>query len=230
MENENNKIIIYTDGACKGNPGPGGFGVVMLWQDKRKELSAGFRYTTNNRMEIMAVIEALNKLNPAKKWDVTVRTDSAHVHDTISKGWIEGWKKRGWRKSDKKPVLNRDLWEKLDILLKKFDVKMEKVPAHAGVKENERCDQLAVEAAESEAVLTDIEYENTLAEKEDLFKEQNPELPEEPFQFDLVEKKDGKELLISSLHPYGLDKITIKAGQIREFINKLNKFLEQNGL
>ena len=135
-------VEIFTDGACSGNPGPGGWGAVLRYNGREKELSGGEANTTNNRMELTAVIEALNCLKEPCK--VTLTTDSKYVSDGINQDWAESWQKYGWRKADKKPALNPDLWEKLLHLLKVHDVTIIWVKGHAGHPENERCDQLAV--------------------------------------------------------------------------------------
>ena len=128
-------VEIFTDGACSGNPGPGGWGVVLRFGSHEKELSGGERETTNNRMELTAAIEGLSALK--EPCDVRLVTDSKYVADGITKD--------GWRKADKKPALNPDLWEKLLMLIKKHNVTIEWVKGHAGHPENERCDKLAVE-------------------------------------------------------------------------------------
>ena len=135
-------VEIYSDGACSGNPGPGGWGAILRCDGREKELSGGEPYTTNNRMELTGVIEALSALKfPC---EVKVTTDSKYVVDGIEKGWAHGWKKRGWKKSDGKPALNPDLWEKLLELLAVHDVEFCWIKGHAGHPENERCDRLAV--------------------------------------------------------------------------------------
>ena len=136
-------VEIFTDGACSGNPGPGGWGVVLRFGSREKELSGGEKETTNNRMELTAAIEGLSALK--ESCDVRLVTDSKYVADGITKGWAESWQKNGWRKADKKPALNPDLWEKLLMLIKKHNVTIEWVKGHAGHPENERCDKLAVE-------------------------------------------------------------------------------------
>lgn len=135
-------IELFTDGACSGNPGPGGWGVVLRYNGHEKELSGGEANTTNNRMELTAAIEGLSALKEPCK--VRLVTDSKYVADGITKGWAESWRKNNWRKSDKKPALNPDLWEKLLNLINEHDVTIEWVKGHAGHPENERCDQLAV--------------------------------------------------------------------------------------
>ena len=136
------QVEIFTDGACSGNPGPGGWGTVLRFGEHEKELSGGEASTTNNRMELTAVIEGLKALK--EPCLVTLTTDSKYVCDSITKGWVYGWQKRGWVKSDKKPALNVDLWEQLLPLLEKHKVTFVWVKGHAGHPENERCDRLAV--------------------------------------------------------------------------------------
>lgn len=138
-----NKVTIYTDGACSGNPGPGGWGAVLLSGSHRKEISGGDPQTTNNRMELTAAIEALKALNTRVKVDLY--TDSTYVKKGITE-WIDSWKKNGWkRRSGKRllPVKNADLWRKLDRLVASHDVTFHWVEGHAGNEENERCDELA---------------------------------------------------------------------------------------
>ena len=136
-------VEIFTDGACSGNPGPGGWGVVLRYGTKEKELSGGERNTTNNRMELTAAIMGLSALKEPCK--VRLVTDSKYVADGITKGWAASWKKNGWRKADKKPALNPDLWERLLDLISYHEVIIDWVKRHAGHPENERCDRLAVE-------------------------------------------------------------------------------------
>ncbi|MDD6312801.1 MAG: ribonuclease HI [Firmicutes bacterium] len=136
------KVNIYTDGACSGNPGPGGWGAVLVYNGIQKELSGGERETTNNRMELTAVITALEALK--EPCEVELTSDSKYVVDAIEKGWLESWRKNGWRKSDKSAVLNRELWERLVPLLARHNVKFCWIKGHAGHPYNERCDALAV--------------------------------------------------------------------------------------
>ncbi len=136
-------VDIFTDGACSGNPGPGGWGAVLRFAGKEKELSGGEKNTTNNRMELTAVIKALEALK--EPCEVRLVTDSKYVADGLSKGWARSWQKNGWRKADKKPALNSDLWERLLTLTDIHGVTVEWVKGHAGHPENERCDRLAVE-------------------------------------------------------------------------------------
>lgn len=154
---DGDRIVIYTDGGARPtNPGPGGYGAVILDGDGRRELSGGFALTTNNRMEILACIRALEALDkPAR---VTIHSDSRYVVNAVNKGWAKGWQKRGWIKSDKKPALNADLWKRLLELLEKHDADFVWVKGHAGTAENERCDQLATEAAQGGGLSKDPGY------------------------------------------------------------------------
>ena len=136
-------VEIFTDGACSGNPGPGGWGAILRYNGHEKELSGGEKNTTNNRMELTAVIKALGSLKEPCR--VTLTTDSKYVSDAVNQGWALSWQKNGWRKGDKKPALNPDLWQKLLELLEIHEVNIVWVKGHAGHPENERCDALAVE-------------------------------------------------------------------------------------
>ena len=142
-EESGEKVQVFTDGACSGNPGPGGWGALLRWRGNVKELSGGEAETTNNRMELMAAISALEALTRRMQVDLT--TDSTYVRDGITK-WMKSWKARGWKTADKKPVKNRDLWERLDAATQRHDVDWHWVKGHAGHPENERCDELAREA------------------------------------------------------------------------------------
>lgn len=135
-------VTIYTDGACSGNPGPGGWGAILAYQGRELELSGGAPETTNNRMELMAVIEALGRLK--EPCIVELYSDSKYVVDALEKGWVWGWKRRGWTKADKKPALNVDLWERLLPLVQRHDMRYHWVKGHAQNEKNNRCDQLAV--------------------------------------------------------------------------------------
>jgi ribonuclease HI len=137
-----NKVIIYTDGACSGNPGPGGWGAILNYNGKRKELKGGEPHTTNNRMELKGAIEALNALK--RPCTVEMHVDSQYVKDGITK-WIRGWKKNGWKTADKKPVKNAELWMALDEAIKRHKISWHWVKGHAGHSENERADELARE-------------------------------------------------------------------------------------
>jgi ribonuclease HI len=134
------KVLIYSDGACSGNPGPGGWGAVLISGEHRKEISGGEARTTNNRMELTAAISALEALK--KRSDVELWTDSAYVRNGITT-WIHGWKKNGWRTADKKPVKNVELWQELDRLRDKHNIAWHWLKGHAGHPENERADELA---------------------------------------------------------------------------------------
>ena len=136
-------VEIFTDGACSGNPGPGGWGAILRYGDTEKELSGGEAETTNNRMELTAAIEALNALK--RPCEIVLTTDSTYVKDGIT-SWIDRWKKRGWKNSQKKPVKNEDLWKALDEARNRHTVEWRWVKGHAGHPENERCDALAREA------------------------------------------------------------------------------------
>lgn len=136
------KVEIFTDGACSGNPGPGGWGAILRCGNTEKELSGGERDTTNNRMELTAVISALKALK--YPCEVNVTTDSKYVYESVTKGWVYSWQKNNWRKADKKPALNPDLWEELLKLLDIHNVTFTWVKGHNEHPENERCDKLAV--------------------------------------------------------------------------------------
>lgn len=137
-------VILYTDGACSGNPGPGGWGALLLWNGKEKEMSGGAPDTTNNRMEMTAVIEGLKALR--KPCHIKIHSDSALIVNTFKKGWIQNWIKKGWKKSDKKPVENRDLWEAMLNVMKQHKVEWIKVKGHADDMLNNRVDRIAVNA------------------------------------------------------------------------------------
>ena len=139
-------VDIYTDGACSGNPGPGGWGAILKYKGVEKELSGGEAQTTNNRMEMTAVITALSMLK--EPCEVTVYSDSKYVIDSVTKGWAKSWQSKGWVKGNKEKALNPDLWEKLLALLDKHNVEFIWVKGHAGHPENERCDKLAVEQSQ----------------------------------------------------------------------------------
>lgn len=149
------KITIYTDGAAKGNPGNGGYGVVMMSGSHKKELSEGFRNTTNNRMELLSVIVALEQIKVPNA-EVAIFSDSKYVVDSVEKGWVFGWQKKGF-----KGKKNIDLWKRFLKIYPKHKVKFNWVKGHAGNLYNERCDELAVEAAEGSTLLVDEGYENS---------------------------------------------------------------------
>lgn len=137
-------VLLYTDGACSGNPGPGGWAARLEWRGQVKEISGGEPHTTNNRMEMRAIIEGLKTLN--KPCRVEIRSDSALIVNAFTKGWIESWQQRGWRKSNKKPVENQDLWKEMLEAMDDHKVQWTKVKGHAGDERNNRVDELAVQA------------------------------------------------------------------------------------
>lgn len=147
MDKNLKKITIYTDGACSGNPGPGGYGAILIYNGKEKEISGGEENTTNNKMEMMGVIKSLELLK--EKCDVEVYSDSAYVVNSINNKWVYSWKKNNWIKSDKSKAKNIDLWEKLIELISFHNVKFIKVKGHADNEYNNRCDKLAVMAREN---------------------------------------------------------------------------------
>lgn len=146
-------VKLYTDGACSGNPGPGGYGAILTFNNHRKEVSGGYQNTTNNRMEILAVIRGLELLKERCK--VTVYSDSKYVVDAMTKGWVERWQKNNWMRNKKDPALNVDLWEKMLEICDQHIVNFEWVKGHAGHPENERCDQLATTALKADNLPVD---------------------------------------------------------------------------
>lgn len=151
------RVVAWTDGACSGNPGPGGYGVVLTWNGHRKELSRGFRKTTNNRMEILAVIAALESL--AEPCEITLHSDSQYVVHAVEQGWARKWRANRWMRNKKEAALNPDLWERLLDLLPKHKVRLDWVRGHDGNLENERADELAVAAIRGAALDVDDGYE-----------------------------------------------------------------------
>ena len=156
-------VIIYTDGSAKGNPGNGGYGVVMISGSHRKEISEGFVLTTNNRMELLSVIVGLESLKKEKTL-VTIYSDSKYVVDSVEKKWVFGWEKKNFGKKK-----NPDLWIRFLKIYRKHNVKFVWIKGHSNIKENEKCDQLAVNAAESKNLIKDVWYENNIADKNELF-------------------------------------------------------------
>jgi ribonuclease HI len=159
-------VEMFTDGASSGNPGPGGYGVVLKHNNIRKELSAGFRKTTNNRMELMAVIKGLSALK--SKCRVIIHSDSKYIVDAFQQGWIFKWAERGWMRDKRHKVENPDLWKKLFALVKEHEVEFNWVKGHNGHIENERCDILAVKASQSKNLQVD-EYYESIKDENSLF-------------------------------------------------------------
>lgn len=153
------KVVVHTDGACVGNPGPGGYGVVLQYTNHRKEISGGFRLTTNNRMEVFAAIVGLRALKATCA--VTIHTDSQYLVRAIMDGWAARWRANGWKRNKKESAINSDLWGQLLDLCAQHQVEFVWVRGHAGNKENERCDQLAERAARQKELPADIGYEQT---------------------------------------------------------------------
>jgi ribonuclease HI len=149
-------VTIFTDGSCLGNPGPGGWCAILTEGERSKELFGGYRLTTNNRMELLAVIEALTALK--RPCRVELWTDSQYVRNAIEKRWIDSWQRNGWKNSEKKPVKNQDLWQRLLPLLATHQVRFHWVRGHSGHRENERCDQLARAAAQKSGLPVDTGY------------------------------------------------------------------------
>jgi ribonuclease HI len=152
------QVTLYTDGACKNNPGPGGYGAILIYDTNRKELSAGYRRTTNNRMEILAAIAGLEALK--EPCQVRLVSDSQYLINAIEKGWARRWQANGWKRNNKEKAINPDLWERLLELCKIHKVKFEWVRGHTGHPENERCDELATSAAVGRNLAADEGYEN----------------------------------------------------------------------
>ena len=150
------RVYIYTDGACIGNPGPGGYGIILLYQGHRRELSGGYRRTTNNRMEVMAAIIALESLK--EKCRVTLYSDSEYLIKAMSRGWAKKWRAKGWKRTKGEKVLNPDLWERLLQLCEHHEVQFSWVKGHAGTVENARCDELAMQAAQQPNLPSDESY------------------------------------------------------------------------
>ncbi|HEX8330986.1 MAG TPA: ribonuclease HI [Segetibacter sp.] len=160
MAETGHQLIVYTDGASRGNPGPGGYGVVMMWGNKRKELSAGYRLTTNNRMELLAVISALEALNK-KNIGLTIFTDSQYVVKSVELKWLDKWIKTNFKGGKK----NKDLWLRFSELAKDFKINFKWVKGHADNPYNNRCDELATIAADGKDLLIDEEYEREITAK-----------------------------------------------------------------
>lgn len=154
-------VDLYTDGACSGNPGPGGWAAILKFGEHVKEVSGSMPQTTNNRMELFAVISGLGALKQGCQ--VTVHSDSAYVVDAFNKGWVDNWQKNGWKTADKKPVENQDLWRLLLLTMRKHQVAYQKVPGHADHPENNRCDELA--KAEVQSLMKSLQVEPVMEMK-----------------------------------------------------------------
>ena len=154
--NQSQQIIIYTDGACTGNPGAGGYGAVLISGAERQEISGGYKLTTNNRMEMMAAIAALKSL--ATKSKVVLHSDSKYIVDAVNQGWAKRWQANGWKRNKKEKAKNPDLWQELLDLCQKHEIDFVWVKGHAGIPENERCDRLAVAAAQQPNLPPDPGY------------------------------------------------------------------------
>lgn len=150
------KVELYTDGACSGNPGRGGYGAVLRYNGAEKTFSQGYRLTTNNRMELMGAVVGLEALK--EPCEVELCSDSKYLVDAVTKGWVYGWQKKGWKKSDGKPALNVDLWERLLELMRVHKVKLVWIKGHAGHPDNERCDRMAVAAYNGDELAEDVNY------------------------------------------------------------------------
>lgn len=153
-------VIIYSDGACTGNPGPGGYGVVLIYGEHRRELSGGYRRTTNNRMELLGPIKGLEALKQSCR--VTLHSDSQYVVEGIERGWAKRWRRNGWMRNKREQAVNPDLWGRLLELCEIHDVEFQWVRGHAGDVENERCDKLAVQAAHANDLAVDEGYETPM--------------------------------------------------------------------
>ncbi len=154
------QITVYTDGSCLNNPGPGGYGVVLIYGNQRRELAGGFKETTNNRMELLAAISGLEALK--EKCRVTLYSDSMYVVNGIEKGWAKKWRANGWKRNKRDKAINPDLWQRLLDLAENHEVEFKWVPGHAGVPENERCDELALAAAQNSDLRIDAGYNGNL--------------------------------------------------------------------
>ena len=160
MNDPDSTVLAFTDGAALGNPGPGGYGVVLKYRGVPKELSEGYRYTTNNRMELLGAIVALETLERRSR--VILATDSRYIVDGINKGWAEKWRANGWRRGERAKAKNPDLWGRLLDAISRHDVEIKWVRGHSGHPENGRCDHLANKAASGDDLLVDEEYEKGL--------------------------------------------------------------------
>lgn len=205
----------YTDGSCIGNPGKGAWAIVFIDKGKTFEFSEGYRYTTNNRMELMAVYNAIKIASQKKRKELTIYSDSQLIVDAINKNWLSSWKKKNWKKSDGKKVLNQDLWSIIDQELQKLKIVIKKVPAHSGIEFNELCDQLAKDATLNEKLLIDTEYEIT-AEKE--------------IKIDFDSKPETTKTNMEIINHNNLKSVRITQGNKKIIIeySKLKEFMENN--
>jgi ribonuclease HI len=158
------QVVIYTDGACEGNPGRGGYGVVILSAGQREELSGGFRLTTNNRMEIYAAIKGLEALKEPSR--VTLYSDSEYLVKAMTQKWVQRWKANHWKRNKRERALNEDLWERLLSVCEGHQVEFAWVKGHAGLRENERCDRLSMEALKQKNLSIDEGYESSQSQKQ----------------------------------------------------------------
>ncbi len=156
-KNYRKKITLYSDGACSGNPGPGGFGTIVDLDGERQIYEGGYKLTTNNRMELLGIIDPLERIEEAA--DVTIYTDSQYIVNAINKKWLQGWIRRKWKTSSKEPVKNQDLWKRLLLLLEKNNIKIQWIRGHNEHPENEECDKIAIAARMKKNLNTDFEYE-----------------------------------------------------------------------
>lgn len=209
------KIEIYTDGGSLGNPGPGGYGAVLIYGDKRKEISGGFRYTTNNRMELLAVIKALESIKSKGNANIEIYTDSRLIYDAFEKKWIFNWERKNWKKSGNQPVLNDDLWKQLLELYRKHNPKINWVKAHSGIEENEICDALVKDAATYDADEADNNYEILNGYSPDKTKTK-------PLNKIKIEK-NSNSLIITDKSG---NKIKIANEDIYDFLLNINQFTE----
>lgn len=158
IEPDDTRVVVYTDGGCINNPGPGGYGAVILFKDGKEELSGGRRHTTNNRMELLACIKALEFLINEKR-EIVLHTDSSYIVNAVNKGWLKSWVSRGWKKSDGGDVLNQDLWQEMIRYISQLNIKLVWVKGHAGIEHNERCDELANSNARNGSGERDVWFE-----------------------------------------------------------------------
>ncbi len=189
------EIKIYTDGSSLGNPGPGGYAAILLYRNQRKVISGGFRHTTNNRMELTAVIEALKTVKPDSKHKIIVYTDSRLICDAFNKNWLTSWLKKGWKKSDNKTVLNKDLWQKLNELTSQRHIKFEWLKGHAGHPENEKCDELSKVEASKPDLPKDIGYASNIDDLSTTRIEPTVQILTLADKF--VIRKDGSEIVLN---------------------------------